>query len=126
MCKISRESIDHLFLHCMVATGLWRMMLQMFGVEWVMSQPVKDMLGSWRGQKGNRTLIPIWRMAQLCLMWCVWREHNTRCFEDCETDLMNLKKMMLQMLFMWREKFQSMHECSYFEFIDMRSFFSLN
>lgn len=41
----------------------------------------------------------------------------------CETDLMNLKKMMLQTLFMWREKFQFMYECSYFEFIDRCSIF---
>jgi hypothetical protein len=77
-------------------------------------------------QKGNRTLIPIWHIAPLCLVWCVWRERNARCFEDCEIDLMNLKKMMLQTLFMWREKFQFMHKCSYFEFIDRCSLFSLN
>jgi hypothetical protein len=88
-----------------------------------MPRLVKDMLGSWRGQKGNRTWLPIWRMAPLCLMWCVWRERNARCFEDCETGLMNLKRMMLQTLFMWREKFQFMHECSYFEFIDKCSLF---
>jgi hypothetical protein len=68
MCKISGESIDHLFLHYMVAIELWRTIMQMFGVEWVMPRSVKDMLGSWWGQKGNRTLIPIWRMAPLCLM----------------------------------------------------------
>jgi hypothetical protein len=83
-------------------------------------------VGSWRGQKGNKTLIPIWRMAPLCLMWCVWRERNARCFEDCEIDLMNLKRMMLQTMFMWRENFQFMHECSFFEFIDRCSLFSLN
>jgi hypothetical protein len=126
MCKSSGESIDHLFLHCMVATELWRTILQMFEVEWIMPRSVKDMLGSWRGQKGNQTLIPIWRMAPLCLMWCVWRERNARCFEDCEIDLMNLKRMMLQTMFMWREKFQLMHECSFFEFIDRCSLFSLN
>jgi hypothetical protein len=37
-------------------------------------------LWSWRGQKGIQTLIPIWRMASLCLMWCVWRERNARYF----------------------------------------------
>jgi hypothetical protein len=62
----------------------------------------------------------------LCLMWCVWRERNARCFEDCENGLLNLKRKMLQTLFMWREKIQSMHECSYFEFIDRCSLFSLN
>jgi hypothetical protein len=95
MCKTAGESIDHLFLHCMVATELWRALLQLFGVEWVMPGSVKDMLGSWRGQKGNRTSIQIWRMAPLCLMWCVWRERNARCFEDCETGLSNLKRKML-------------------------------
>jgi hypothetical protein len=55
MCKNSGESIDHLFLHCMVAIELWRTILQMFGVEWVMPRSVKDMLGSWRGLKGNQT-----------------------------------------------------------------------
>jgi hypothetical protein len=32
------ESIDHLFLHCRVATELWSMILQLFGVVWVMPQ----------------------------------------------------------------------------------------
>jgi hypothetical protein len=98
MCKSFGESIDHLFLHCMVATELWRTILQIFGVEWVMPWSVKDMLGSWRGQKGNQTLIPIWRMAPLCLMcvfggnemhavlkivrliWWTWREW---CYKRC-------------------------------------------
>jgi hypothetical protein len=44
---------------------------------------------------------------------------------EAQKDL-NHKKMMLQTLFMWREKIQFMHECSYFEFIDRCSLFSLN
>jgi hypothetical protein len=119
VCKSSGESIDHLFLHCMVATELWRAILQMFGVEWVMPRSVKDMLGSWKGQKGNQTLILIWRMAPLCLMWCVWRERNARCFEDCEIGLMNLKRMMLQTMFMWRENFQFMHDCMSVLFLNL-------
>jgi hypothetical protein len=126
MCKTAGESIDHLFLHCMVATELWRTILQLFGVEWVMPGSVKDMLGSWRGQKGNRTSIQIWRMAPSCLMWCVWRERNARCFEDCETGLSNLKRKMLQMLFMWRDRIKLMHECSYFDFLDRCSLCSFH
>jgi hypothetical protein len=90
-----------------------------------MPKSVKDMLGSWRGQKGNRTSLQIWRMAPLCLMWCIWRERNARCFEDCETDLSNLKRKMFQMLFMWRDRIKTMHECSYFEFLDSCSLSSL-
>jgi hypothetical protein len=65
-------------------------------------------------------------MISLCLMWCVWKELNACYFEDCETDLMNLKKLVMQMLFLWREKLQSMSECSYYELLDRCSLFSLN
>jgi hypothetical protein len=57
-----------IFLHCMVVTELWSSILQLFGVVWVMPRSVKEMLGSWRGQKGNQMLMPIWQMAPLCLM----------------------------------------------------------
>jgi hypothetical protein len=59
-------------------------------------------------------------------MWCVWKERNARCFEDCETGLMNLKKLVMQTLFMWRENLHSMFECSFSEFLDRCSLFYLN
>ena len=37
MCKRNGESIDHLFLHCPLASDLWSMVLGLFGVSWVMS-----------------------------------------------------------------------------------------
>jgi hypothetical protein len=35
MCKKSRESIDHLLLHCEVARDLWSLIFQLFVVTWV-------------------------------------------------------------------------------------------
>jgi hypothetical protein len=68
----------------------------------------------------------IWRMAPLYLMWCLWKEQNARNFEDCEIGLINLNKLAIQTLFMWRVTIQSMSECSYSDFLDMCSSFSLN
>jgi hypothetical protein len=65
MCKQNGESIDHLLLHCEVAIELWNMVCQMFGVMWVIPGRMKDCLGSWRGQRGNLTIMHIWRMAPL-------------------------------------------------------------
>jgi hypothetical protein len=50
-----------------------------------------EMLGSWRGQRGNRLLVSIWRIASLCLLWCLWKKLNARNFEDCETSSIDLK-----------------------------------
>jgi len=65
-------------------------------------------------------------MASLCFIWCLWKEQNVRSFEDCETGLINLKKLVIQTLVMWRVKIQSMSERSYSDFIDMCFLFSLN
>jgi hypothetical protein len=43
VCKSCGESIDNLFLHCMVATELWNTILQMFGVVWVMPTDVGEL-----------------------------------------------------------------------------------
>jgi hypothetical protein len=71
MCKQCGESIDYLFLHCEVATKLWNMFLQLFGVDWVMPCRVSDCLGSWRRQLVNQLVLHIWRMIPLCVIWCL-------------------------------------------------------
>jgi hypothetical protein len=92
MCKHSGESIDHLLLHSEVAIKLWNMVCQMFGITWVMPGRMKECLESWRGQRSNHTIRHIWRMAHLCVMWCLSRERNAQSFEDCELGLIELKK----------------------------------
>jgi hypothetical protein len=44
MCKKSGESIDHLY--CEVARDLWASIFRLFGIEWVMSQRVVELLAS--------------------------------------------------------------------------------
>ena len=45
MCKSNGESVDHLFLHCLVAMDLWSMVLGLFGLSWVMPHSVLGLLG---------------------------------------------------------------------------------
>ena len=33
MCKADGETVDHLFLHCLIAKGLWDMAFALFGVQ---------------------------------------------------------------------------------------------
>jgi hypothetical protein len=67
MSKTSEESIDHLFLHYMVATELCNMILQLFGVVWVMPRSVKDMFGELEGAKGQLDIdTDLVKDAKLC------------------------------------------------------------
>lgn len=78
MCCANAESVDHLFLHCPVATRLWGFICSLFGVVWVQPKGVLDMLWAWpAAQIGHRRRRRrVWLLASLCLMWLVWLERN--------------------------------------------------
>ena len=124
MCKRSGESIVYLLLHCEVAVEIWNMVCQLFGVMWVMPGNVKDCLGNWRAQKGNRTVLQTLRIVPLCVMWCLWRERNAQNFEDRELGLMELKKRVVQTLFSWRVMWHSLQVSTLAEFLDFCATFS--
>lgn len=76
------ESLDHLFLHCEVATVLWRRLFQRVDVCWVCPALCSDLLvidfaGLGRGPRG----VVLWRCAILAVFWVVWLERNERIFE---------------------------------------------
>ena len=50
---------------------------------------------------GGRDLAKaIWRMAPVCVIWCIWRERNARLFEDKECSVDEARKNMVFMLHM--------------------------
>uniref|UniRef100_A0A2N9HQK9 Reverse transcriptase zinc-binding domain-containing protein n=1 Tax=Fagus sylvatica TaxID=28930 RepID=A0A2N9HQK9_FAGSY len=82
MCQSDGESVNHLLLHCRVAQELWNMILNMFGVSWVMPRDVVDLLSCWSGNVGKGDAGVIWRVIPHCLMWCLWGERNARTFVE--------------------------------------------
>jgi hypothetical protein len=82
MCKVDGKTIDHLFLHYYtVAKEMWDIVLTLFGMHWVMPRHLVDLLDFWQGKLGRHRHIEIWKAIPHCLMWCIWRERNTRSLE---------------------------------------------
>jgi hypothetical protein len=50
----------------------------------------KELFACWWSGGRSRSAV-VWKMAPLCLMWCIWREHNARCFEDSSRSFEDLK-----------------------------------
>ena len=94
------ESIDHLLLHCSIAQEIWDLAFSMFGVCWVMPRRVMDLLHCWP-RITRQTVRDIWGLIPHCIMWCLWRERNTRCFEGCEMPIQDLKKFVLNTIWEW-------------------------
>ena len=53
MCKCNGEFVDHLLLHCSIASNLWSMILGLFRVHWMMSKSIVEVLACWQGEFGR-------------------------------------------------------------------------
>ena len=122
MCKRNGESIDHLLFHCPFAWDLWSMVLGLFGVSWVMPRTVLGLIGCWQGSFGRHRNGHIWSIIPHCLMWCLWRERNCRCFEDLENSIPDFKLIFFRTLRDWLFALQSQSFPSFIDFLDSCNF----
>jgi len=116
ICKKSGESIEYLLLHCEVAHDLWSYIFNFFGVEWVMPRRVLELLTSWGDSFGCGPAKEVWRLVLLCLMWCFWQERNARHFEDVEISMLELRKRLLNTLYIWIAAHHSLSVVTYADF----------
>ena len=100
MCCCNGETVDHLLIHCSVASALWSWILGVFGVPWVLPQTVAALLFSWWNGLGCHSS-DVWNLVPLCLMWIVWKEHNSRTFEDGSSTDIQLRDCFAANLFEW-------------------------
>ena len=95
------QSVDHLLLHCPIASEIWSMIFCLFGICWVMPQRVADLLDCWSCNFRRHRNIVVWRIVPHCLMWCIWRERNSRSFEDREQSILEFKSFFFATLLEW-------------------------
>jgi hypothetical protein len=113
--------MDHLLLHCEVSRDLWSYIFSLFGIEWVMPRRVLELLTSSGASVGDDRAKEAWQLALLCLLWCIWRERNARLFEDVETSMVEIRKCLLNMLYLWIASHHCLNGFSYVEFLNLCS-----
>ncbi|RVW80652.1 Protein trichome birefringence-like 5 [Vitis vinifera] len=52
LCGSDEENVNHLLIHCTVASVLWGIVLSLFGAQWVFPETVKEAVISWKGSFG--------------------------------------------------------------------------
>ena len=121
MCKCNSESVNHLFLHCPVASEVWDMVFGLFGVSWVMPLFVVGLFACWQGHFGRLRNGVIWKIVPPCLMWCIWKERNNRCFEDSERAMPDIKLIFFRTLLDWFSVWRN-HSFSLLDLLDFCNF----
>jgi hypothetical protein len=100
MCQRDGETINHLLIHCDKAVGLWSFVFQKFGITWVLSGCVLDLLFGWYNGLG-KVQSKIWNMVPLCLLWTLWCERNNRTFENSDRTDSQMQELFSNTLYDW-------------------------
>jgi hypothetical protein len=116
LCKRDGESVDYLLLYYDVASTLWHHVFSRFGMSWVMSRRVIELFACW-WKPGRPRSAAVWKIVPVCILWCVWKERNLRCFEHMENSKEDIVASFLHMLHLWTVAFLSSLSISYSDFL---------
>jgi hypothetical protein len=116
MGKRDGESVDHLLLHCDVASALWSVLFNHFGMSWVISRRVIDLFACWWSSGKPRSAV-VWKTVPTCLFWTIWKEMNNRNFEDLERPFEDILSSFFHTLYFWPAAFVSPLTISYDDFL---------
>jgi hypothetical protein len=85
-------------------------------MSWVMPRRVVDLFACW-WKAGRSRSAAVWKMVSICILWCVWKERNFRCFEDLENSMENFVASFFHTLYLWTEAFFSPVSISFSDFL---------
>ena len=101
LCLSEEESIDHILLHYVLAKSLWSLLFFLFGVSWVLPSSVRETLLGWLEPCVGKERKKVWFSTLLCFFWIVWKDRNSRVFENEEHSIRGCKLFFLCNLWAW-------------------------
>ncbi|KAJ9679351.1 hypothetical protein PVL29_021319 [Vitis rotundifolia] len=105
LCKENEELANHILIRCGKTRELWTLLLSSFGVVWVFPDSVRNLLLEWKIKGLGKKRRVVWRMAPICLFWCIWGERNRRIFQEEERSDTSLRNLFLRSLLEWSQQF---------------------
>ncbi|WMV41257.1 hypothetical protein MTR67_034642 [Solanum verrucosum] len=67
LCGEAAETARHLFLHCKITDQLWKIFINLRGIQWTMPSKIVDTLSSWEEAGIEAKNISYWRTIPACI-----------------------------------------------------------
>lgn len=64
-----------------MANSIWKTILNWFDYNWVLLRRISALFEAWNLQIGVAKGRIMWRLSFLAIVWAIWKEKNSRCFE---------------------------------------------
>ena len=82
LCGQGEETTTHIFLHCEVASLIWRKVLNWLGVNFITPQNMFTHFACWNGEVNSRQLKKVFWLIWHASIWMIWKERNARIFKN--------------------------------------------
>lgn len=93
--------MDHLFVHCDMAFGVWSFFLSHLCISWSFPPSFSDLIRVWSICKLEGLPATIWSYLSGAVCWGLWKERNSRIFEDRARDLEEILLYIHKVLLQW-------------------------
>lgn len=98
---MEEESVDHLLIHCAMASEIWAFFLNHLRVSWSFPNHFCELiLGWWINDLEGLPSI-IWSTLPSAICWGLWKERNAWIFEGVRKNLVELALSIYRSLFNW-------------------------
>lgn len=101
LCENVAETNQHLFLHCNFTTQIWAIFLSLTKTNWTMPENTADLLSCWIRRGGSKSQKAWWRIIPHCIWWTVWKERNSRNFEDRSNSIQKVRWDCIACFYFW-------------------------
>lgn len=98
---LKEELVDHIFLHCDMAFGVCSFFLSHLGISWSFPPSFSDLIRGWSIHKLEGLPTIIWFYLPGAVCWGLWKERNSRIFEDRARDLEEILLYIHRALLEW-------------------------
>ncbi|WMV28378.1 hypothetical protein MTR67_021763 [Solanum verrucosum] len=90
-CEQVTETINHLFLHCKVVGQLWNLFTSFRGISWTIPGRIGQALENWNMEGSGSTDKSRWKIVPAVIWWTIWKERNSRNFDNKSSPLHKIK-----------------------------------
>jgi hypothetical protein len=114
-CGIS-ESVQHLFLGCMLSNSVWQFVWKWIGIDFVASNNISHHFVHFSCLVGMpRSTFIFFKVIWLASVWVIWKEQNYRVFKNTAYEPWTLIEKVKLNSFLW---LKSKHESFVYSFHD--------
>lgn len=101
LCSLHSESSNHLLLHCQFAQIIWYWWINLWGMSWVFPSNLRSAFDQWQSPKTIPFFKKVWHACFFIIVWTIWKERNSRIFEERSCSAKQLQDMVLLRLGWW-------------------------